>query len=357
MPRDRHRTPRFDFSAKAGSKRMPQDTRDKGECTSLAVTIARSDSGQAFSSPWKPTILNFRISVSRLALASCAAIALFTSCVKFEPAQQSTLEALDDRPSVALLPIGFDLDITSLSSVKSVDAALTPDDEATQLHEALAEICADSRWLLLSRLAAGQGFRFVPLEQTDAVAKELELRPGAVPSPYQVVEFQSRLGADLVVAVNILDYGKVRWQWFVTGAFADLTGETIALGLATAWNPIGILVNTAVTIGVNSVLFFGGGYVLGVSIRPVRVEARVFETQEGYPIWQTMEQSVYARSALKTLPEAARDRKEAQLQLNMAEIMESLGDALTKQEYVAVQFRGQPELARNTPRRFEELRN
>lgn len=291
-------------------------------------------------------MLNFTISVSRLALASCAAITLFTSCVEFEPARQSTLGELHDRPSVALLPIGFDLDITSLSSVKSLDATLTPEDEATQLHEALAEICADARWLLLSRLAAGQGFKFVPVEQTDDVAKELELKPGAVPTPYQVVEFGRRLGADLVVAVNILDYGKVRWQWFVTGAFADLTGETVALGLATAWNPIGLLVNTAVTIGVDSVLFFGGGYVLGVSMRPVRVEARAFETQEGYPIWQAMGQSVYARGALKMLPEASRDKKEVQLQLNMAEIMESLGDALTKQEYVAPQFRGQPELAR-----------
>jgi len=291
-------------------------------------------------------MLNFKISFLRLALASCAAITLFTSCVKFEPTRQSTLEELNDRPSVALLPIGFDLDITKLSSVKSVDANLSPEDEAAQLQEELAEICQDARWLLLSRLAAGQGFRFVSVEETDAIAKELQLRPGAVPKSYQVIELGRRLGADLVVAVNILDYGKMRWQWFVAGAFADLTGETVALGLATAWNPIGILANTGVTIGVNSVLFFGGGYVLGVSMRPVRVEARVFETQQGYPIWQAMEQSVYARDALKTLPEESRDKKEVQLQLNMAEIMESLGDALTKQEYVAPQLRGQPELAR-----------
>jgi len=291
-------------------------------------------------------MLNFKSSFLRLALASCAAITLFTSCVKFEPTRQSTLEELNDRPSVALLPIGFDLDITKLSSVKSVDANLSPEDEAAQLQEELAEICQDARWLLLSRLAAGQGFRFVSVEETDAIAKELQLRPGAVPKSYQVIELGRRLGADLVVAVNILDYGKMRWQWFVAGAFADLTGETVALGLATAWNPIGILANTGVTIGVNSVLFFGGGYVLDVSMRPVRVEARVFETQQGYLIWQTMEQSVYARDALKTLPEGSRDKKEVQLQLNMAEIMESLGDALTKQEYVAPQLRVQPELAR-----------
>ena len=291
-------------------------------------------------------MLNVTISASRIALASCVAMTLFTSCVEFEPAQQSSLEEFKDRPSVALLPIGFDLEIASLSYVKSVDATLSPEEEAAQLPEVLSEISADARWLLLSRLAAGQGFRFASLEQTDAVAEELDVRRGTVPTPDQVIELGKRLGADLVVAVNILDYGKMRWQWFAAGAFADFTGETIALGLATAWNPIGILLNTGVTLGVNSVMFFGGGYVLGLSIRPVRVEARLFETQEGYPIWQTMEQSMYARSALKALPEASRDKKEVQLQLNMAEIMETLGDALTKQDYVAAQFRRQPEVVR-----------
>ena len=295
---------------------------------------------------WKPTMLNITLSVSRLVVASCMAITLFTSCVEFEPARQSTVEQFNDRPSIAVLPIGFDLEITNLSYVKSVDATLSQEEEAAQLPEVLREISADARWLLLSRLAAGQGFRFVPVEQTDAVAEELEVRRGTVPTPEQVIELGRRLGADLIVAVNILDYGKMRWQWFAAGAFADLTGETIALGLATAWNPIGILVNTGVTMGVNSVMFFGGGYVLGLSMRPVRVEGRVFDTRDGYPIWQTMEQSMYARSALQALPEAMRDKKEVQLQLNMAEIMESLGDALTKQDYVAAQFRRQPEVVR-----------
>ena len=59
-------------------------------------------------------------------------------------------------------------------------------------------------------------------------------------------------------------------------------------------------------------------------MRPMRVEARAFETRQGYPIWQAMEESVYARGALKTLPEMLREKKEIQLYLNLAEIMESL---------------------------------
>ena len=80
-------------------------------------------------------------------------------------------------------------------------------------------------------------------------------------------------------------------------------------------------------------------------MRPVRVEARAFETVQGYPIWQAMDESAYAWGALKMLPEEIRGRKEAQLELNLAEIMESLGDALTKQGFEASQLRGQPEFA------------
>lgn len=290
-------------------------------------------------------MLHLTISLRRIVLVACLLGTSLSGCVAFEPTRQSTVEEVNHRPFVALLPIGFDLDVTSLTSVKSVDATLSLEDQVQQLPDALAEIRQDSRWLLLSRLAAGQGFRFVPLEETDALAEELALKPGAVPTPDQVVEFKRRLGADLVIAVSILDYGKIRWQWLVTGMFADMTWETAAIGVATAWNPALILGNVGYELLTSTPLWFGGGYLFGVALRPVRVEARAFETNQGYPIWQAMEESVYAWGALKTLPEASRDKKEVQLELNMAEIMESLGDGLIKQEFVTDQFRGPSEVA------------
>lgn len=268
-----------------------------------------------------------------------------TGCVAFEPAVQSTVENLNERPYVAILPFGFDLEITKLSAVKTVDGTLLPEDESKQLTEALRQIQQEARWLLLSRLATGQGFRFITLEQTDALADELQLKPGMLPNAEQLAEFRQRLGADLVVAGSILDYGKIRWQWLAAGMFADMSWETAAIGLATAWNPGIILGNVGYELLTSTPLWFGGGYLFGVAMRPVRVEARAFETSQGYPIWQSMEESVYAWSALKELPEAVRDKKEIQLELNLAEIMESLGDSLTKQEYLASQLRGQPEFA------------
>ena len=278
----------------------------------------------------------------QLSFVCCILGVILTGCVGFDPVVQSTVEDLKERPVVAILPFGFDLEITRLSAIKTVEGSLSPEDEATQIAQALWEIQQEARWLLLSRLATGYGFQFVPLEQTDALANELQLKPGALPNADQLTEFRRRLGADLVLAASILDYGKVRWQWLAAGAFADVSAETIVLGLATAWNPALLLANVGIEVLTNSAIFFGGGYLFGIALRPVRVEARAFETVQGYPIWQMMDASTFAWSALKMLPEEVRGKKEAQLALNLAEIMESLGDALTEQAWTTSQLRGQP---------------
>lgn len=265
--------------------------------------------------------------------------AALMGCVAFDPVAQSTVEDLDERPTVAILSFGFDLEITKLSAVQTVDETLSPEDEAEQVADALREIQQEARRLLLSRLATGQGFQFVPSDQTDALAAELALKPGVLPSAQQLAEFRRRLGADLVVAGSILDYGKIRWQWMLAGMTTDMTAESIALGLATSWNPIAIGANIGFELLTSTPLWFGGGYVFGVALRPVRVEARAFETVQGYPVWQAMDESAYAWGALKTLPEAVREKKEAQLELNLAEIMESLGDNLIEQAFTASRLR------------------
>ena len=287
----------------------------------------------------------FALSVRLVLFAACLVNVALTGCVAFDPVVQSTVESLEERPYVALLPFGFDVEITRLSAVKTVEGTLSPEDEAQQLAIALREVQQEARWLLLSRLATGYGFQFVPLEQIDALAEELQLKPGMLPTAEQLTEFRRRLGADLVIAGSILDYGKIRWQWLVAGMFADISWETIAIGVATAWNPGIILGNVGYELLTSTPLWFGGGYLFGVAMRPVRVEARAFETVQGYPIWQAMDASAYAWGALKMVPEEMREKKEVQLVLNLAEIMESLGDALTKQGFTAPQLRREPELA------------
>jgi hypothetical protein len=264
-----------------------------------------------------------------------------SGCVSFEPVLPSTVEPFDDRPIIAVLPFTFDLPITSLATLKTVEQPLSPEDEAMEVQEVWQEIQFTARSLLMSRLAAGGGFRFVAVEQVDALKDELHMAHDELPTVEQVTIFRRRLGADLVVAGNILDYGKIRWQWLMAGFLIDVSWETVALGIATGWNPAVLAGNIGFELLTSVPLWFGVGSLFGVAMRPVRVEARAFETFEGYPIWQAMEESVYARGALKTLPETVRGKKETQLYLNLAEIVESLGDDLTRQGFRASQLKMQ----------------
>ena len=283
--------------------------------------------------------MRVRVLTSRYRLLSVAIILLgvaFTGCAWFRSAPESEVPVAE-RPYVAILPFGIDVEITQLSAVKSVDGTLSDEEESRQVAAVLQEMLTDVRWLFLSRVATGQKFRFVPLEQTDAVAAELQLKPGVLPTPEQLAELRKRLGADLVVAGTILDYGKIRWQWLAAAAFADVSAETIALGLATAWNPALILANVGVEVLTNSAIFLGGGYVFGVAFRPVRVEARAFETLQGYPVWQSTDEAFYAWRALKQLPELERGKKESQLRINLGRAIEGLADSLNAHSFTTSQ--------------------
>jgi len=261
----------------------------------------------------------------------------FTGCAWFRATPESEVPVAE-RPSVAILPFGIEVEITTLSAVKSVDGTLSDEEESRQVAAVLQEMRADARWLFLSRLATSQKFLFVPLEQADAVAAELQLKPRVLPTTEQLVEFRKRLGADLVVAGTILDYGKIRWQWLVAAAFADVSVETIVLGLATAWNPVLILTNVGVEVLTNSAIFLGGGYLFGVAFRPVRVEARAFETKQGYPLWQSTDEAFYAWHALKQLPESERGKKESQLRINLGRTMEGLADSPNAEGFTVSQL-------------------
>ena len=271
--------------------------------------------------------MHTRVAVSILVITA----SLFWGCVAFEPPEQSTVEDLEERPYLAILKFGFGVEISELSAVETVDNTPSPQEEAELVADALQRIQNNARWLLVSRLATGYGFRFVPLDAVDALADELQLQPGQIPKAEQLSEFRRRLGADLVVSGSLLDYGKVRWQWLLTGMLLDMTVDNIIIGLATGWNPVALAASVGWDLLTSAPIWFGGGYLFGVAFRPVRAEARAFETLQGYPIWQTMEEAVYAWSALKTVPEEKRGLKEVQLELNLAEIVESMGDSLTGQ--------------------------
>ncbi len=101
-------------------------------------------------------------------LASCLLSVAPTGCVWLptDPRAELTMEK---RPSLALLPVWFDIESAKLSALTSTDEALSTEEDVRHVAETLQEIRAHARWLFLSRLATGHQFRFVLFEETDAL--------------------------------------------------------------------------------------------------------------------------------------------------------------------------------------------
>jgi len=262
-----------------------------------------------------------------LIVYGCFLCAILGGCAWFQtrPHQEIPLE---ERPYVAVLPIGIEVEITQLSYIKSVEEDLSPEDEAQQLADALQEIRMEARWLLQSRLAAGQRFKFVPDEQVATATTQLELKPGVVPTTDQLADLRAQLGADLVIVGNILDYGKIRWQYWVPGLVVSMLTETLIVGAATGFNPAVMAATAGSELLTDVPFWWGGAYIGGWAFRPVRVEVSAIDPSDGVVVWEEMEAAVYLWGRLKEVLEQERKKKEVQLRLNLMKAMEDIGDSL-----------------------------
>ena len=77
----------------------------------------------------------------------------------------------------------------------------------------------------------------------------------------------------------------------------------------------------------NIPLYFGGGYIFGVALRPVRVQAYAVETFHDEKLWSETEVKTYLWRGLKDVPEWARAKKEAQLEANLKQAMNGLAES------------------------------
>ena len=262
-----------------------------------------------------------------LILSGCLLSVIFGGCAWFQPRPQDEIPIVE-RPYLAVLPVGIAVEITKLSYIKSVEEELSSEDEAQQLADALQQIRTEARRLLQSRLAAGQRFRFVPDEQIAAAVTELELKPGVVPTTDQLDYLRVQLGADLVIIANILDYGKIRWQYWVPGLIVSMLAETLIVGAATGFNPVFMAATAGSELLTDVPFWWGGAYIAGWAFRPVRIEASAIDPFDGTVVWDETEAAVYLWGRLKEVPEEERKKKEVQLGLNLKKAMEDIGDSL-----------------------------
>jgi hypothetical protein len=236
-----------------------------------------------------------------------------------------------ERPRLAVLPFDMGIEITSLASIQSVNGELNHGEEPQLIEQAVKQIQEDARRLMYERLAGKEAFELILPKETDRALDELGITTTERLTPEQLAKLRARLNVDVVVTGIVQDYGKVRWQWLAAGMVGDMTWESIVIGLATSWNPVIILGNVGFELLTSTPVWFGGGYLFGVAFRPVRVEARAVDPLSGESVWKETEVAIYARGRLKELPEAERNKKEAQLGLNLKRAMEALADSLLEE--------------------------
>ena len=262
-----------------------------------------------------------------LIVCGCLMCGFFAGCAWFQTSPQQEIP-IEERPYVAILPIGIEVKIAKLSYIKSVEEDLSPEDEAQQLDNALQQIRTEARRLLQGRLAAGQRFRFVPDEQIENAVIKLELKSGVAPTTGQLADLRAQLGADILIVGNILDYGKIRWQYWVPGLVLSMLAETLIVGAATGFNPAFMAATAGSELLTDVPFWWGGAYIAGWAFRPVRVEASAIDPLEGVVVWNETEAAIYLWGRLKEVPEEQRKKKEVQLSLNLKKAMEDIGDSL-----------------------------
>ncbi len=225
------------------------------------------------------------------------------------------------------------VEITRLSSVQTITDSLPPEDEPQMVADAVAGIKDKARRLLYYQLAVAPRVTVIPLEDVDRAIEGTGLDFQDSLTRDQVATLRTGLDCDLVIGGIVQDFGKVRWQWLAGGMLADMTWESVALGLATSWHPGAIFGNIGFELLTSTPVWFGGGYLFGVAFSPVRVDAWAQDGVTGGERWADEAVTLLIWKRLEEVSEEDRKRKEVRLWLNLKEAMKDLGESLLDQEF------------------------
>jgi hypothetical protein len=232
--------------------------------------------------------------------------------------------------------VGIDAAITKSTQIHSFDDPPAPEAEATTLATLLDEIQTHAQRTLTEELARRDRFVVVPFEEARRAQPDIASSDKAWTHD-QLAAFGRSAEADLVVDAHILDYGVVRWQYWVTGWFTHASIATTIVGLASAWNPAAIGAYLAVDATTDFPLWWGGAQVFGWAFRPVRIQVDVVQLSpcEGL-IWSTQELTIKVPGeAMSHYTLDERSKKEVQLDINLhraaAAIADGAAERLTPQ--------------------------
>ena len=215
--------------------------------------------------------------------------------------------------------------LSSPSDLHSFKEPIPREDRPIVLAQLTEELETRAQRLFTEQLAQQEGFIVIPFDNAYQIRTETN-SPSQWLNKEQRITMGSQAGADIVISGRILDFGKVQWQYWVTGLLLSMTVETLIVGAATGFNP-GIMAIAAASELVTDLPFWwGGAYIAGWAFRPVRINMKAVQISGcEQVIWKEEELMVRipGKSLKKHSPEEQK-RKEVQLGVNLEETLKEL---------------------------------
>lgn len=242
----------------------------------------------------------------------------------------------DSPLKVVVGPVILEAPITKSTQIHSFEEKPSPEFEPGLLAQLKEEIQITAQRFLTEHFARQSGFIVVPFDETRRMLADLA-PSGTMLAEEQVRTLGDQTGADIVVTGHIRDYGKVRWQYWLTGWGLSASAYVIAAGVATGWSPAAIGAVLAFDATTDFPVWYGGAEIFGWAFRPVRVHLDAFQIKNcAGPIWSDDELRVWVPGkTLAEYPPEQQKKKEVQLEANLhrtvAEIGETAGTKLRVQ--------------------------
>ena len=279
-----------------------------------------------------------------LAYSICVALILLVDACSSLPALRTDVPRTAAKLVVG--PVNLQTAITKSAQMYSFDEEPSPENEPHVLAQLMDETETTAQRLLTEHLTQRPEFAVVQFADTRRL--QADLGNGERPwNEDQLLSLGRVTGADIVVDAHILDYGVVRWQYWVTGWLTHASIATTIVGFASAWNPAAIGAYLAVDATTDFPLWWGGAHAFGWAFRPVRIQMHALQTSpcEGL-VWTEQELiiKVPGKALAEYSPEAQR-RKDVQLQANLNRALASLAEsAEEKLARTPCTESGQPEM-------------
>ena len=227
--------------------------------------------------------------------------------------------------TIAVGPVTFEAPVTKSKQIYTFEESPDPDLDRQLLPALIDEIEVRAQRLLTEELAKHQGIRVIPFDETRRLLADI----ASTEKPLTEAQIQilgQQTGADQVVTGLIHDYGRVRWQYWVTGWLAHAIVEMSIVGLVSGWNPAALGAYAAVDFTTDLVIWYGGAEVFGWAFRPVRLHLDAIQVRScPGKIWSRDELVIRVPGKqLEQYPEDQQHLKQVQLEANLQQAAEDV---------------------------------